>query len=425
MYERFFNLRERPFALSPDPDYLYPSKVHREALGYLRYGIESRAGFVVITGEIGSGKTTLLQALLRGLDSNTSVARLVNTLLEPRELLETIAMDLGLDLMGQSKPVLLASLANYLVEQRSAGRLVLLLVDEAQNLGLPALEELRMLSNLETEKSKLLQIVLVGQPELRDKLASPALEQLRQRVTVSYHLDRLDQDETEAYVNHRLRKAALGPPLTFPRDVTDLIHERSLGIPRLINVVCDAALLLGYAEEQQSIEHPLVKSAIAELEATGVLRAVAPVAAGNGHSAPDREGSPDGRPEEPRQAGREHPHGIRRREKQLRAREERLARRERELAEQRRVMAEELRLHQSHESSTGSTLVARRFVTSPAAWPPPGRLVPPLPGSSGYRGSAGGLNGGDHPRRAGAPHEGFWRWLRRKVLGGGLTEDNQ
>ena len=190
MYERFYKLRERPFALSPDPDYLYPSRVHREALDYLRYGLESHAGFVVITGEIGSGKTTLLQTLLRGLDSQTTVGRIVNTMLEPRELLETIMIDFGLEPTGRSKPVMLRDLAQYLVDQRLAGRLILLVIDEAQNLSLAALEELRMLSNLETEKSKLLQIVLVGQPNLRDKLAAPELEQLRQRITVSYHLAR-------------------------------------------------------------------------------------------------------------------------------------------------------------------------------------------------------------------------------------------
>src|SRR5215208_2633687 len=208
MYERFYHLRERPFALSPDPEYLYPSRVHQEALDYLRYGIESQAGFIVITGEIGSGKTTLLQTLLRNLDAQTTVGRIVNTMLEPRELLETIMIDFGLDPSGRSKPLLL-DLSQYLVDQRLAGRLVLLVIDEAQNLGLAALEELRMLSNLETEKSKLMQIVMVGQPNLRDKLLAPELEQLRQRITVSYHLQPLDAGETENYINHRLRRAAL------------------------------------------------------------------------------------------------------------------------------------------------------------------------------------------------------------------------
>ena len=242
MYERFYQLRERPFALSPDPDYLYPSRVHREALDYLRYGIESHAGFVVITGEIGSGKTTLLQTLLRGLDSQTTVARIVNTMLEPRELLETIMIDFGLDPAGpQQADDAARSRRSILVDQRLAGRLVLLVIDEAQNLSLAALEELRMLSNLETEKSKLLQIVLVGQPNLRDKLAAPELEQLRQRITVSYHLAPLDADETANYVNHRLRaRPRSARRSSFPRDVTDVVHTRSRGVPRIINVICDA-----------------------------------------------------------------------------------------------------------------------------------------------------------------------------------------
>ena len=187
MYERFYQLRERPFALSPDPDYLYPSRVHREALSYLRLGIEGEAGFVVITGEIGSGKTTLLQTLLRGLDRETTVARLVNTMLEPNELLESILIDFGREPEAR-KPGMLRQLGDFLVGERAAGRLVLLVIDEAQNLTLPALEEVRMLSNFETEKSKLIQIVLVGQPDLREKLGQAELEQLRQRVTVSYHL---------------------------------------------------------------------------------------------------------------------------------------------------------------------------------------------------------------------------------------------
>jgi putative secretion ATPase (PEP-CTERM system associated) len=271
MYERFYQLRERPFALSPDPEYLYPSRVHQEALDYLRYGLESQAGFIVITGEIGSGKTTLLQSLLRNLDSQTSVGRIVNTMLEPRELLETIMIDFGLDPAGKSKPLMLRDLSQYLVDQRLAGRLVLLVIDEAQNLGLASLEELRMLSNLETEKSKLLQIVMVGQPNLRDKLSAPELEQLRQRITVSYHLPPLDAEETCNYINHRLRRAALAAPLEFPRDATDLIHARSRGVPRIINVICDAALVFGYAEERRVFDAAMLSEVLSELEVTGVL----------------------------------------------------------------------------------------------------------------------------------------------------------
>lgn len=273
MYERFYHLRERPFSLTPDPEYLYLSPVHREALDHLRLGVEAEAGFVVVTGEVGSGKTTLLQALLRSLDNRATIARLVNTLLEPKELLEAILIDLGLDPVPASKPAMVRDLARLLVEHHLQGQRVLVVIDEAQNLSRGALEELRMLSNLETEKSKLMQIVLVGQPDLRQRLASPHLEQLRQRITVRYHLAALDAHEVFNYVNHRLRCAALDKPMTFPREVTDAIHERSRGIPRTVNVICDAVLLVGYSEDRRQIDEALLQAAIEELEATGVLGA--------------------------------------------------------------------------------------------------------------------------------------------------------
>lgn len=277
MYERFFSLRERPFALSPDPDYLYRSRVHSEALSYLRYGIEGHAGFIVITGEIGSGKTTLLQTALRGVDKHTAVARIVNTQLDARDLLEAVMLDFGLTPeAGLSKPRLLRVLAEYLVQQRVNGRLALLVIDEAQNLSLAALEEVRMLSNLETEKSKLIQIALVGQPELRAMMNRPELEQLRQRVTVSYHLPALEADETAAYINHRLARAATGTPVVFPPDVTELVHQRSRGVPRRINVVADAILLYGYGEGQREITLDLAQKAIDELVASGILTEAAP-----------------------------------------------------------------------------------------------------------------------------------------------------
>ena len=372
MYERFYELRERPFALSPDPDYLYPSRVHREALDYLRYGLESHAGFIVITGEIGSGKTTLLQTLLRGLDSQTTVARIVNTMLDPRELLETIMIDFGMDPGGRSKPLLLRDLAQYLVDQRLAGRMVLLVIDEAQNLSLATLEELRMLSNLETEKSKLMQVVLVGQPNLRDKLNAPELEQLRQRITVSYHLQPLDPNETENYINHRLKRAALGVPLEFPRAVTNAIHARSRGVPRIINVICDAALVFGYAEERRQVDTALVEEVLGELELTGVLPspvaapvsrpaaaspvAVAPapalvgVAATGAMHAAAATATVASAAASVTAAGPE----LNERAAQLDQREQTLKQRERELAEQRRILAEEYRL-------------LRARVTAPAA----------------------------------------------------------
>lgn len=400
MYERFYDLRERPFALSPDPDYLYPSPVHREALDYLRYGIESHAGFVAITGEIGSGKTTLLQTLLRGLDSQTTVGRIVNTMLEPRELLETIMLDFGLDPSGRSKPVILRDLAQYLVDQRLAGRLILLVIDEAQNLSLAALEELRMLSNLETEKSKLLQIVLVGQPNLRDKLAAPELEQLRQRITVSYHLNPLDVEETARYINHRLRRASTGAPLEFPREVTDVIHSRSRGVPRIINVICDATLVFGYAEERHQVDLALMRDVLIELEATGVLSPVRPVegvssqpnAASSGpvNFAPPeaRAARPPAKPAAasvlPEQAGASYVAAramleeAKARAAQLEQREEALRRRERELGEQRQVLVEEYRLLRIQRVVAPATAFAPAVGASHVAAAGPGVRFTPI-----------------------------------------------
>jgi general secretion pathway protein A len=343
MYERFYHLRERPFALSPDPEYLYPSRVHQEALDYLRYGIESQAGFIVITGEIGSGKTTLLQTLLRSLDSQTTVGRIVNTMLEPRELLESIMIDFGMDPGGRSKPLLLRDLSQYLVDQRLAGRLVLLVIDEAQNLGLGALEELRMLSNLETEKSKLLQIVLVGQPNLRDKLDAPELEQLRQRITVSYHLPPLDADETGHYINHRLRLAAIGTPMEFSPDVTDLIHARSRGVPRIINVICDAALVSGYAEERERLDAALITEVLAELETTGVLPRNDGPDAGTPGNDPQPAVTVAKAPARPAASQPGNSRDVDARAVALEKREQAVHTRERELAEQRRGLAEEYR----------------------------------------------------------------------------------
>jgi len=383
MYERFYRLRERPFSLTPDPDYLYPSKVHSEALGYLRYGIESHAGFVVITGVIGSGKTTLLQTLLRNVDNRTTVARVMNTLLDPRELIEAAMIDLGMDPSAMSKPAMLKAFGEFLVNERAAGRMVLLVIDEAQNLSLPALEEIRMLSNLETEKSKLLQIILIGQPDLRDKLARPELEQLRQRITVSHHLGPLDAEETSRYINHRLACASIGAPLEFPRGVTDRIHDRSAGIPRLINVIADATLVFGYGEERSEIDESLIKDVIVDLDDTGVLglrpnperhASVVPVEsvppfAGELlqlHAAEQTAAAPVAAPPEAKPMGQAlelFERQLIARERRIEEREKDIVERERELSEQRRILAEQHRI--------------LRSTVRPAA--PAGPAVPSMP----------------------------------------------
>jgi general secretion pathway protein A len=271
MYERFYRLRERPFALTPDLDYLYLSPNHRDALDHLRLGLEAGAGFVVLTGEIGCGKTTLLQTLVTSLDGRTLVARLVDTLLEPAELIEALLIDFGVDQIPATKPAMVRELARVLIDQHTLGRRVVVIIDEAQNLTRRALEEVRMLSNLETEKSKLMQILLVGQPGFRQTLASPALEQLRQRVTVRFHLDPLSVDDTANYINHRLRLAAIDQPLVFSRAITDAIHTRTRGVPRMINVVCDAILLAGYSEEQRGISLALTQTVFEDLERMGLM----------------------------------------------------------------------------------------------------------------------------------------------------------
>ena len=390
MYERFYNLRERPFSLSPDPDYLYPSRVHTEALNYLRYGIEGHAGFVVITGEIGSGKTTLLQTALRGLDRRTSVARLMNTMLDARELIEAVMLDFGIEPQpGASKPHLLRDLGRYLVQQRSAGRLALLIIDEAQNLSLPALEEVRMLSNLETEKSKLIQIVLVGQPNLNDVLARPELEQLRQRITVRYHLRPLDTGETAAYINHRLKKAAIAAPVVFPQEATDLIGRYSEGLPRKINVIADAVLLFGYGEDKKTVDAPLVSEVIEELEASGVLVAPAsaseprrapvptsiaadapmPTVVASAAAAPTAAAPPQTAPAyAPAVAAPVAPAvgaSVGALDRELAAREAKIAARERELAEQQRILSEQDPLLKSREAHA-----AAAATVPAAAWPP-------------------------------------------------------
>jgi hypothetical protein len=267
-------------------------------------------------------------------------------------------LDFGLEPQaGQSKPHLLRDLARFLIEQRSAGRLALLIIDEAQNLSLPALEEVRMLSNLETEKSKLIQIVMVGQPNLRTILARSELEQLRQRITVSYHLQPLDAAETGNYINHRLRQAAIGAPLEFPRAVTDVVHLHAEGIPRKINVIADAMLLFGYGEERHTIDLELTREVVEELESTGVI-------------APP---SPDKSPAAmlSRQATVTPPTQQTARDTELAQREAQLAAREQQLARQQRAMLEEHRL-----------LRARRDTAAPAAaaaWPPVVSTTPPTP----------------------------------------------
>lgn len=269
MYLEFYGLSESPFNLTPDANFLYPSRVHREVLAHLLYGINSRKGFIMVTGEVGSGKTTLCRAVLKKLGPNTDVALVLNSFLTEEELLKTINEDLGIPTAGKTKKELIDELNGFLLEERMKGRNVVVILDEAQNLSFPVLEQIRMLSNLETEKEKLLQIVLVGQPELRRLIASPRLRQLSQRITVRHHITSLSQTETSQYIYHRLKVAGATDNIVFTSGALKEIHRFSRGIPRMINVICDQALLGGYVANSARIDRKMIRAAETEMEGVG------------------------------------------------------------------------------------------------------------------------------------------------------------
>lgn len=266
MYLAFYNLKENPFNVTSDPNFLYLSPTHTEALDHLRYGIEQRKGFLAITGEIGAGKTTLCRALINRLDASVKVALILNSVLPETQLLEAITDDFGITPGKRTKGALIRTINRFLLDQVSKGNNAVLIIDEAQNMRASTLETVRMLSNLETEKEKLLQIVLVGQPQLRDKLNAPELEQLRQRIAIRFHIRALSRAEVAAYIRHRLAVAGSNGDLLFEEKALDAIHEYSGGIPRLINVLVDRALLKGFVREAFVIDADNVGRCIEELE---------------------------------------------------------------------------------------------------------------------------------------------------------------
>lgn len=248
MYLEFYGLTAPPFEITPDPRYLYLSRRHREALEHVLFGLEQRKGFVQLTGEVGAGKTTLCRALLAELKEGWATALILNPVMSATQLLRAILRELGLEAKGSDRLRLVGQLNEFLLERAAAGENVALFVDEAQDLSDPLLEELRLLSNLETDDRKLLQIVLIGQPELRVRLAQPQLRQLHQRILVRYHLTPLDRAETRAYIAHRLSLAGANGRPTLSAGALWLVHYYSRGVPRLINAICDITLLAGYAE---------------------------------------------------------------------------------------------------------------------------------------------------------------------------------
>jgi general secretion pathway protein A len=262
----FFGLQQKPFNPTPDPAFLYPSPGHREGLAQLLYGVQEHKGFILLTGEVGTGKTTLLRTLLSRLDGNTASAFVFDTTLPFEGLIEYILEDFGVAKPGESHAQRLIALNNFLIERRRAGQNTVLVLDEAQNLDVRALEQIRLLSNFETATEKLLQILLVGQPELLDKLDRPDLRQLKQRISLRCRILPLTGQQTRDYIRTRLRIAGANDLGLFSDAAITGIAEYSGGIPRLINAVCDHCLLIGYADQIRRIDRKIAEEAIAYFE---------------------------------------------------------------------------------------------------------------------------------------------------------------
>jgi general secretion pathway protein A len=265
MYERYFNLKDQPFRLTPDPAYLFLGTKHREGFAHLLFAMREGSGFVAVTGEVGTGKTTLVRALLSETrNDNIAVSYIFNPVLSPTELLQTLNAEFGLPSRTTSKKQLTDTLNRFLLAQKADGGRAVVIVDEAQNLDREVLEQLRLLSNLETETEKLMQIILLGQPELREVLDRPDLRQLSQRVAIRWHLDPLDRQETHKYVRHRLRVAG-GDESTFEPKAIDVLYDHSAGIPRLINIIAHRALLVAFTNGRRTVGPDEVSAAAIEL----------------------------------------------------------------------------------------------------------------------------------------------------------------
>jgi len=271
MYENFYGFTEKPFQLVPNPNFLYFSTKHQNALTYLEYGLSEGSGFILLTGDIGSGKTTLVRYLLNRIEKDIEVGVLFNTNVESDELLALVMREFGLTSTFATKSAYLDIIFHHLIERYAHGKRVLLIIDEAQNLSLSALEEVRMLSNLQTDDQSLLQVMLVGQPELKRKLSAKALAQLSQRIAVHYHLGTLNGEETREYIAFRLQKVG-GAPDIFDKEAMELIYGASLGIPRVVNLLCDTALVYAYGESLSQIGAEVVSQVIRDKEGFGLLQ---------------------------------------------------------------------------------------------------------------------------------------------------------
>jgi len=266
MYKEYFGLKEDPFSIAPDPQFLYMSSRHREALAHLIYGMKADSGFVLLTGEVGTGKTTVCRCLLGQIPDKSEIAFILNPKLSVVELLATICDELGIGYPAgnQSVKVFIDQINLYLLKAHAEGKRTVLIIDEAQNLSIDVLEQIRLLTNLETDKRKLLQVVMLGQPELNHLLNQPELRQLSQRVTARYHLEPLSKHELQGYLSHRLAVAGVERPL-FPEKTIGKLYSLTGGVPRLINLLCDRALLGAYVKEENIISPALLTEAGSEV----------------------------------------------------------------------------------------------------------------------------------------------------------------
>ncbi len=271
MYCQYYGLKERPFNVTSDPAFFFSSKKHKEAISHLLYGVSQRKGIIALTGEIGTGKTTICRFFLNQVSKNVKTAFILNPTFSEAQLLESIVKDFGITPRNNTKLGMVWELNNFLLRESEAGNNLVLIIDEAQNLKPSLLEQIRLLSNLETEKDKLLQVILVGQPELNNRLNLYDLRQLRQRIMVRYHIGPLDNDEIQLYINHRLEIAGgksrlQNNSIEFNDEAISMISRFSGGTPRLINMICDRALLAGFVSETRQIGLNIIKKCVEELD---------------------------------------------------------------------------------------------------------------------------------------------------------------
>jgi type II secretory pathway predicted ATPase ExeA len=270
MYEKFYGLHTKPFSILPDPDFIFWSRSHALAFGMMEYGVLNGAGFTVVTGEIGCGKTTLIRELLRKVSGAVTIGVLSNTGPQGGDLMRWILMSLGQPYEAPSNVTLYKQFQDFLFAEHARGRHVLLIIDEAQNLGAVMLEELRLLSNLNADGDQLLQLILVGQPELKQLLEAPELKQFSQRVSSDFHLSRLNQRDFVNYIEHRLSVAGATRAL-FTQEALDLVYKASRGVPRLVNIICDTAMIYGYANDSQTISHDIIQMVLRDKKKYGAL----------------------------------------------------------------------------------------------------------------------------------------------------------